>query len=225
MPAVEGDALVTQSDQMLGRQARTGAVVHDQVVPRAIELTVEHEHGNVGADRTGHRGSIAALGRREDDPGRRVLDQGREHGLLALHRLAGTAEQGDEADRRQRFVDTGGELGEVRIGKVVDDQGDAGRRLRAQIGRRAVVDVADTSDFGLDPGARFRMHERAAAQHQRHGCARYTAASRHVVQGQSCAGLVCCHSKIWIDPIPPSVHRMPCFWHGAPQHDHGKFVC
>ncbi|MCW0417819.1 hypothetical protein NB689_003573 [Xanthomonas sacchari] len=174
MAAVEGDAAVAERDQVLGGQLRAALVVQAEKAPvvGAGEFAIEQQHVRACVQHRVQFGGVAALGRRQDHAGRRVFHQRGQYGLLPRGRFAGAAEQGHIALLTQRLVHAGGELGEEWIGQVVDDQGHAGRGAPAQIGGAAVVDVALPLQFRFHPRTRVGMHQRAAAQHQRHGRAR-----------------------------------------------------
>src|SRR5438445_1242493 len=191
MAAEESNATMALLEQMLGRKARTAAVVETEKIPaRAFELAIEYEQRGVRAYRMGDPRSVTAFGRRKNDRCGLMLHQRAEHGLLTRSRLAGAAKQGYVTRCGQRLVDAGGELGEERVGQVVDHERYARGSLAAQIRCGPVVDVAELAHMRLHPRARVRVHERAVAQHQRHGCARHPRRLRDVVEGDPTAPTV-----------------------------------
>jgi hypothetical protein len=169
--AEESNLAMAALNQVARGQIGTVLVVQGQEIPVGpFQLAVEQQHVGIGAQRLPQQRGIAALGRRQDQAGRGVLHQRGQHRLLTLRRFSGAAEQGHVTASTQRLIHTGGELGEERVGQIVDHQRDARRGPPAQVGRRAVVDIALAAQFGLDLGAGIDVDQWAATQHQRHGC-------------------------------------------------------
>ena len=151
------------------RLSRPRIVVVESVRRFADQPAVEHQQRGRISDHARHLGRIADLGGRQDDRGRVVFEQGAQHRLLPLGRFAAAAEQGDVAGRGERLVDAGGELGEERIGQVVDDQRDARRLASTQAWRRR--------GCRHSPGAASRLRPAAGCRRGPAGC-RATPATR-----------------------------------------------
>ena len=170
---------MSQIQQMLGRQLRATTVVEREEVPlrddflRTRQVAVEDQGRRMRSDRLEQAQTVAAFGGGQDDPGRIVLHQRRQHFLLALGRFAGAAEQSDEARACKRLVDARGELREERIRQIVDHHRDARRPAAAQVACRTVVDIALLAQLLLDARAGGCGNQRTAMQHQRNRSGRY----------------------------------------------------
>ena len=104
--------------------------------------------------------------RTEDDPRRAVLAH-RAHDLgLPDDALGRVGNERNVARRAQDAFDPDGELGEERVRQVIDDHADDARLRTAQVGRAAVVDVAELGHRLRHAVAGLVGHEGAALEHQ-----------------------------------------------------------
>ncbi len=105
-----------------------------------------------------------AMGGADDEPRRPLLAHQAQQLGLADGILAGIGDEGDEARGLEDALDADRHIGEEGIAEVVDDHADDGRAGLAQIGRRAVVDIAQRLDRHQDLGPGLGLHHGTALE-------------------------------------------------------------
>ena len=196
------NAAVAERNQMLGRQIRSLAMV----VAGEIERHALHEardlhagHAEIGDALQGFR--RGAFRRTDDQAVGIVFAHGVDEAILMRRVFGRVAQEHRLPDPRQRALDRGGELGEIRIVQFVDGDADGVGALGAQARGAAIIDVAERAHgFEHALAGRFR-DQRALAQHERYGRGRDAGMAREIAQRQPRAFAV----EIFIANLP--VHR------------------
>ena len=154
-------SVVPEADQVLGGQRHAEPEVGADMIRALASDSPQHLHdGQALPAQPLDDSASGALGGREQDAVDPVLAHARDEAALARRRLRGVGEKRHPARPVERLVDSGRQFGVERIGDLADDQADRVRQPRPQIGRGAVVDIAERVDRGSN--ARPRRRRRPA---------------------------------------------------------------
>ncbi len=133
----------------------------------AGDPAVDEDHrGAAQGDVPQERG--AAVGGRDEEAVDPAVDERADVVVLEVGPLVGVADDDAVAEGAGLLLDEAGQLGEVRVEHVADDQAERAGLGGAQRSGHRVGPVAEGLDGGEDAGTRLLADGRMAVQHTRH---------------------------------------------------------
>ena len=209
----DGDAAVTDADQLADGRMHAALVVRDDTVEElTVDLTVEQDHGDAECLKIVeplHRIGVLLGDRRDDDAAQAVLAHGLQDLMLAVRIFCGVEQQNVIAPLISHPGDALEQQGEERVVDIRDDDADGRRGRGAERTGRAVGDVVELAD-GIHHAAVALFADRVAViDDARDRCDGDTGLSGDLVD----IGFLLSHSPH--RPVPlfrPQAPEFPEFW-------------
>ena len=146
----DGDAAVTDADQLTDGRIHAALVVRDDTVEElAVDLTVEQHHRDAECLKIVeplHRIGVLLGDRRDDDAAQAVLAHGLQDLMLAVRIFCGVEQQNVIAPLIGHPGDALEQQGEERVVDIRDDDADGRRGRGAERTGRAVGNVVELAD-------------------------------------------------------------------------------
>ena len=172
LPADKGDMLRAAIQQMLRSNFAAALVIGrgkgEQIDPW-INFAQHLHHGQTCAQKRVKGRLLAPIGGRDHQGADAVFDHGTDNLRLQHRVFVGVGDHRGIAALRQRHLQRGGEFGEEWVAQIVDHHADQPHAVRPQIGRVAVVDIAQIHHHPLHRCACFGLNRRAFLKHQTDG--------------------------------------------------------
>ena len=143
---------------MFGRQRHAETEIGADMIGIALAETAQHlDNRQALSPHVVDDRRVGAFGRREKQTVNAVFPHAGDEAVLPDRRLGCVGEEGNPAGAIETILDAGGQLGIKRIGDLAHDQTDRLGQPGAQIGRGAVVDIAERIERGPERVRASRM--------------------------------------------------------------------